>query len=402
MRFLPLFAAIFAITPLAIDMYLPALLTIAEELNAPIESVQNSLSIYLAGYALGMFLFGPMVDKYGRRVILISGLTGFVVFTFLVSTSQSIESFLAFRFFQALSGSAATVVVPGAIKHLFGKDTAKGMSYVAMTMAIAPMIAPAFGTYILLVSSWQWIFIALIVYALLLIVVSYRWFPNFESNQSIQTTQPISFLNRYKVVFKTTSCHNYLLATMLASLIFFTYLTSVSFMYMEVFQLSKEVFSFYFGLNILGLILVSFINTRLVPRFGSEKILFAASILLLILTTTFFILNFINAQVEILIGFLIACVSITTMIGSNADSLTLQKFNEHTGTATAVIGTLRFGSGAIAGPLLALSFDGSVFPIATLFLIAGFALVAVLLRHKKILKSIDKQNDCSLECSRAS
>ena len=98
MRFLPLFAAIFAITPLAIDMYLPALLTIAEELNAPIESVQNSLSIYLAGYALGMFLFGPLVDKYGRRLILISGLAGFVLFSFLVSTSQTIEEFLLFKF----------------------------------------------------------------------------------------------------------------------------------------------------------------------------------------------------------------------------------------------------------------------------------------------------------------
>jgi len=385
MRYLPLFAAIFAITPLAIDMYLPALLTIATELDAPIESVQNSLSIYLAGYALGMFLFGPIVDRFGRRPILLSGLAGFVVFSFLVSTSQSVEVFIIYRFFQAVCGSAATVVIPGAIRHFFGKDTAKGLSYVSMTMAIAPMIAPAFGTYILMIANWQWIFFALIAYALILIVVSFRWFPDTDGQQTNSSKHPpLQFLGSYKAVFKSKACHPYLAATMLASLIFFTYLTSVSFMYMDVFQLSKEQFSFYFALNVLGLILVNFINTRLVPKLGSAKILVASSLILLALTVSFFVLNLVNAPIELLIFSLIMCVCLTSIVGANADSLTLQQFKQNTGTASAVIGTLRFGSGAVAGPALVFFFDGSLVPITTLFVIAGIMLVTVVLIGKKV------------------
>jgi DHA1 family bicyclomycin/chloramphenicol resistance-like MFS transporter len=397
MRFLPLFAAIFAITPLAIDMYLPALLTIADELNAPIASVQNSLSIYLAGYAFGMFLFGPMVDKYGRRLILISGLMGFVIFSFLVSSSQTIDQFLLFRFFQALSGSAATVVVPGAIKHLFGKDTAKGLSYVGMTMAIAPMIAPAFGTYILLIASWQWIFMALIGYAVALIVISYIWFPKFETNlEPNSNAESISFVKRYKTVFETRSSHIYLLTTMLASLIFFTYITSVSFMYMDVFELSKQEFSFYFGVNVIGLIVFNFVNARLVPKLGSEKILFSASIVLVLLTLIFFVFNITQGSVIIMIASLIPCVCLTSIIGANADSLTLQQFDHNTGTATAVIGTLRFGSGALAGPLLALSFDGSVFPIAILFILSAVSMVTLLTINQVLTHRANKRKPAEL------
>jgi DHA1 family bicyclomycin/chloramphenicol resistance-like MFS transporter len=396
MRFLPLFAAIFAITPLAIDMYLPALLSIAKELDAPIASVQNSLSIYLAGYAIGMLIFGPMVDKFGRRIILISGLLGFIAFSFLVSNSQTIEQFLLFRFCQALSGSAATVVVPGAIKKLFGKDTAKGLSYVGMTMAIAPMIAPAFGTYILMIASWQWIFVVLIGYALVLIAVSYIWFPKLEEEPEAEADiipRPVSFLKRYKTVFAKRSSHIYLLTTMLASLIFFTYITSVSFMYMDVFELSKQAFSFYFGINVIGLILFNFVNARLVPKLGSQKILMVASTALLLLTLLFFTLSMIKGSVIVMIASLIPCVCLTSIIGANADSLTLQQFDQNTGTVTAVIGTLRFGSGALAGPLLAFSFDGSVLPISTLFLISALSMVMLLLINRRREKNLASQEN---------
>ena len=101
MRFLPLFAAIFAITPLAIDMYLPALILIANQFNSPIQTLQNSISIFLAGYALGMFLLGPMADRFGRRPLMLFGLSGFVVSSGLLAFIQTADGFLALRFLQA-------------------------------------------------------------------------------------------------------------------------------------------------------------------------------------------------------------------------------------------------------------------------------------------------------------
>ncbi|WP_444996617.1 multidrug effflux MFS transporter [Aliikangiella sp. IMCC44359] len=370
MRFLPLFAAIFAITPLAIDMYLPALPRMAITLESSIEIIQNSLSIYLAGYGLGMFLFGPLADRLGRRPLLMGGLIGFTLFTWLLSNVDDVTLFLVFRFLQALFGGAATVVIPGAIRQLFGKDTAKGLSYVSMIMMIAPMLAPAVGGYLLSFGQWPLIFKVLAAYSGIILIISFFFFPKLEVKKVDSAELPLKFLASYKKVLGTSSCHGYLLISMLSSVVFFTYITSVSFLYIQVFQLSEQQFSLLFGLNVVGLFVSNFFNTRLVPHFGSNKILFVASLLALVATLIFFALMLTNAHPYIIVSGLILLIAAVAMISANSDALVLQQFSEQAGTATAVIGTLRFGSGAIAGPLLAVLFDGSGLPIAYIILVS--------------------------------
>src|SRR6187402_1897765 len=126
-----LLAATIAITPLAIDMYLPAMPVIAQDLQAHIGTVQQSLSIFLAAYGAGMLLFGPLADKFGRRPLALFGISGFATASFLLVWANSIEWFLSMRALQAFCGAAATVVVPGIIRHLYQEHTAKGMSYMS-------------------------------------------------------------------------------------------------------------------------------------------------------------------------------------------------------------------------------------------------------------------------------
>lgn len=383
MRYLPLFAAIFAITPLAIDLYLPAMPQIALYLDTNIQVVQNTLSIYLAGYALGMFLFGPLADHFGRRPLLITGLCGFLLFTLLLSITETAPQFLIFRFFQALCGGAATVVIPGAIKQLFGKDTAKGISYVSMIMMIAPMLAPALGSIILVFASWSSIFQILGVYTFIILVLAARYFPALEETQTIHQPNRIigklNFVASYRSVLATKSTHGYLCISMLASVVFFTYLTSVSFLYIQVFAFSEQLFSLLFGLNVVALMAANYVNTRLVPLWGSAKILNVAAILSFFSVTGLLILMLESVSPVYLVACLITTLAFITVIVANSDSMILQQFTTQTGTATAVIGCLRFACGALAGPLLSYFFNGSAIPIVMILFAATLLMALIVL-----------------------
>lgn len=390
MRYLPLFAAIFAITPLAIDLYLPAMLAIADDLNTDIQSIQFSLSLYLAGYAFGMFVFGPLADRLGRRPLLLFGLFGFSLVTFLLSRTQSIEWFLGLRFLQAFLGGSATVVIPGAIRHLFGKDTAKGFSYVAMIMMIAPMLAPAIGSHLMDLGGWRWIFITLTGYSALMLLVSFFKFPDLEATLEAGSLSKRGFWSSYKLVLGEPKIRFWLVASMLASVIFFAYITNVSFLYMERFGFSEKAFSYLFGLNVVGLILGSLINTRLVPKLGSAKILSIATLLIVALAG----LLFLSVQFELGTGafiFILMLITATCMlITANADALILLHFKSQSGTATAVIGTLRFGCGALAGPALVSFHTGTELPFVLLVFSASLV-IAISIQFGRIKQNRDSR-----------
>ena len=212
---LPLLAAIIAISPLAIDMYLPAMPILAKALNTDISMVQNTLSIYLLGYALGLLFFGPLADQYSRRKLVFIGILGFSFISLVLPFVDTIEQFLSLRFVQAFISSAATVVVPGTIREYYGKNTAKGLSYVSMIMMLAPMIAPSIGSALLVLHSWQLIFFFLAGYSLLVLLFAIRYLPERKP----QLERNISFLGRYKIVLSCQQVRFDLITSMVVSLL---------------------------------------------------------------------------------------------------------------------------------------------------------------------------------------
>lgn len=369
---LPLLAAIIAISPLAIDMYLPAMPILADQLSTDMPMVQNSLSIYLLGYALGLLFFGPQADKHSRRKLVILGISGFIVMSIALIFVTSIEQFLSLRFLQAFISSAATVVVPGTIKERYGKDTAKGFSYVSMIMMLAPMIAPSIGA-VLLLHSWQLIFFALAVYSTIILFLAYRFLPEVKREKNLV---PVSFLQRYKTVLSHKKSQLNIVSSMLVSLAFFAYITAIPFVYLTVFKVSEFEFSLLFAINILALMTAHFINTRLVGRKGSTTMLKYGLIVAVIFSSMLVLVNLLHLPMVYTAIAVLPLMGSLSMIAVNADALIMQEFTREAGTATAVIGTLRFGIGALAGPILAFYYDGSALPFA---LLMWCAIVAVLL-----------------------
>ncbi|PAJ75693.1 Bcr/CflA family drug resistance efflux transporter [Pseudoalteromonas sp. NBT06-2] len=377
---LPLFASVVAITPLAIDMYLPAMLVMSQDLNTPISYIQMSLSIYLAGYALGMLFFGPLADQFGRRKLAVFGLTGFCISSFVLAFSKQIEVFFIFRAIQAFTGAAATVVVPGVIRYIYQKDTAKGMSYVSMIMMIAPLIAPTIGSALMGYWHWSSIFIVLALYSfstLLLVAKYFIEIPIFKSKK-----KGISlFLDSYGAVFSNKEARLDITTSVLASFAFFCFLTSAPFIYLDYFQVSENLFGFLFAVNVIALMLGNFLNTRLVPKVGSRKMLHAGLLLALISVSLLFTTSVLDSGLYYTIAALAPLMMSLGIMASNSDALVLLRFEEKSGTATAVIGTLRFGIGALAGPLLTLFWVKNTLPFSSLMLIS---VVLILLCQFKI------------------
>lgn len=382
---LPLLAAIIAVSPLAIDMYLPGMPEIADYFSTKMPLVQNSLSVYLLGYALGLIVFGPMADKYSRRRLVMIGLLGFILTTLALTFAQNIEQFIALRFAQAFISSAATVVVPGIIRQLYGKDTAKGLSYVSMIMMLAPMLAPSIGS-ILLIDSWQMIFYALASYATLIFICSYFYLPDVKS---LKSTVNYSVARRYKIVFSNRVARLDLLSIVLISLAFFSYITAIPFVYLTVFEVSEFEFSWLFGLNVFGLMIAHFINTRLVSRMGSRRMLHSGVALSVLAGTSLLVSYVFSLSLVYYVLAILPLMASLSMISVNADALILQEFAEHAGTATAVNGTLRFGIGALAGPILAVFYDGSALPFVLLMVVPVYlVLICQLLQNRKNKASV--------------
>ncbi|GIU52640.1 Bcr/CflA family drug resistance efflux transporter [Shewanella sp. KT0246] len=378
---IPMLAAIVAITPLAIDMYLPAMSNIAQTYSTHVTTVQQSLSIYLAGYALGMLTFGPLADRFGRRPLVIFGLSGFTVISFFISICSSIEVFLALRFVQAFIGAAATVVVPGYIKEVYGDNTAKGMSYVSLIMMLAPLLAPSLGSLILELGEWPLIFLSQSCYAIaLLLIVLFKL--KMPSDKAADTRSKQSFFAAYKTVLTRQGVKVNITCGVLTSFAFFCYLTASPFIYMEVFGLDKTLFAVLFSTNVGALMLANIINSRIVTRYGSSRMLFVATVFGSLAATGLLIVNIVDLSYHYTVAMLIPLMGCLGIMSVNADAIVLMKFKKETGTATAVIGTLRFGFGSLAGPLLAFFYTGTAVPFSALMLISVVMVMACLLYQR--------------------
>ncbi|MDN3486094.1 Bcr/CflA family efflux MFS transporter [Pseudoalteromonas sp. APC 3224] len=377
---LPLLASIVAITPLAIDMYLPAMLVIANDLNTSMPNVQISLSIYLAGYALGMLFFGPIADQIGRRKLARIGLSLFGLSSLALAFTTEVHTFWLLRAVQAFTGAAATVVVPGIIRHIYQKNTAKGMSYVSMIMMIAPLLAPSIGSVILGFSLWSTIFIVLATYSFVILLFVQRYLidiPIFKNDRKGLSL----FFSSYKVVLSNPHARADILSSMFVSFGFFCFLTSVPYIYLDLFKVSEQLFGLLFAFNVMALMFGNFLNTRVVPRIGSRKMLYYGLMCGFLSGTALLSFSVLHLSLYFIVAAIAPLMMSLGIIASNADSLILMKFEQNTGTATAVIGTLRFGSGALVGPILAVMHAQSAVPFSSLMFSAVVLTILVQLIH---------------------
>lgn len=377
-----LLAGLTAIAPLAIDAYLPAMPLMAAEFAVSIHAIELSLSLFLAGFAIGQLTGGPLSDHFGRRRIIFIGLTLFCIASLGIVLSHTLYGLWLWRIIQAIGGGMAIVNSSAVIRDISsGRDSARYLSHMAIIMMIAPLVAPLIGMICLHLAGWHSIFIVLLIYALAIGLLLYRLLPETR----IQPTQATSALHRYIEVLSHRKALAYLAAQSFTYGGLFSFITASPSVYMVYYGVSASVYPLLFGINVVMMIVVNRINVRLLHFYDPPCLLRLGQILQVItgmIMLLYILIIPFPALSAIVIGIMIF-IGCQALIVSNAVASTVEFFPQSSATATAVLGSFGFLSGAASGLLVSSLGDGSLWPMISVMsgcAVTGLVVKTLILR----------------------
>ncbi|MCP3965520.1 MAG: Bcr/CflA family multidrug efflux MFS transporter [Lentisphaerae bacterium] len=369
-----------ALTPMALDMYLPALPIIAIDLKTSTTQAQFSVQAYLLGYAMGQFICGPLSDSYGRRPVLLGGLTVFTIITLTIFTTDSSFVFNSLRLLQGISGAAASIITLTLVKDIFKREKfARTMSLISLIMLGAPVVSPIIGSHVSAWFGWRYIFTTLsgIAFAALIFVIV-----RLPETHAKEMRQPFEFLKvhqNYLTVIKNKTAFCYMLSNAFALSGVFCFLTSGSIVLAKVYKLTQQQVGYMLGVNVLFSFAFTFSNSQLVCKVGSLKLLKIGLPVQLSSCIAMNIFNFGN--IFGLWGLILTVglyIGINTSNYSNALACALHELPENiVGTAAAFSGVLCFAVSPLVGGLLALFPVDSTKPMVVGMLLCSVASLLV-------------------------
>nr|WP_086937628.1 Bcr/CflA family multidrug efflux MFS transporter [Thaumasiovibrio occultus] len=360
-----LLGAIAALTPLAIDMYLPAMPTIGKDLGASESAVQITLALYTAGFALGQLFFGPLADAFGRKPVLLFGIAAFAVTSLLCATSVDIAQLKSFRLAQGLSGAAAAVIIQALVRDMFERsEFARIMAFITLVMTVAPLVAPVLGGYVSVHLGWKAIFYGLSVFATLTLAAVYWRIPETLQAENRQPLRIGVTLRNYLKLLSNPSALGYVLCSAFSFCCMMTFLTTGPYVYIQYFGIREEHFGFYFALNIVCLSLFTVFNGKMVRKLGSATMLNIALCIQVVSGLAMVAAYFLNLGLWGTVVPVMMTVGVMSIIGSNTMACLLNNYPNMAGTASAIAGTMRFGVGACVSAIVALIPGTSSLPMA--------------------------------------
>ncbi len=354
-----------AIGPFALDTYLPAFPEIAADLGVDLPAVGRTLSVYVFALGLAQLVAGPLSDRYGRRVVLFSGLGLFAVASVMVALSEGLGAMMFWRMIQAVGGACCAVSVPAIVRdRTHGQASASLFSLIGIVMLVAPALAPAIGSVLLYQFSWPAIFIFLAAYALVVAATLQRLlFRHLPAAAKIRTPVHTLVTNYIKVVSHGTTMRFIAIQT-LAFSVMLVFITHASFIYQDWFGVSNRTFSLLFAASVAGMVAANLLNRRLLKSFHSTRILRAGCMIQAVAVLS--LLGVLASG-----GGLLAVASSLVVIGGclgviipNNIANALEFFPKLGGTASALLGATQFTLGGLISAMSTVLVGATPLPIA--------------------------------------
>lgn len=328
-----------AFGPIAIDLYLPAFSAMADDLSVAPAKLQYTLTSFFIGLSLGQLIYGPISDKIGRKKPLLFGIGLFTLTSLFIATAQSLESLVLLRFIQALGSCVGMVITRAIIRDCFNaKDIAKVFSLIILVMGAAPILAPLLGSQILYFFDWRAIFYFLAFFGALSFI---GVMSIIKESHHISIPYKKSFSNYFNL-FKD---RDYITATLISGTVMaamFSYISSSSVVFTEIFNLSPSTYPLFFGLNAFGFIIVSQINIRLLDRYTVDQILKAGLSLFCFNAFLLGVTTYLKLSVYLFEASLFFVVATIGLVIPNITSKALEFQTERAGVASALMGSLQF------------------------------------------------------------
>jgi DHA1 family bicyclomycin/chloramphenicol resistance-like MFS transporter len=383
--------ALSTVTPFAIDMYLPAFALIAADFGTTAATISLSVSSYFIGMAIGQILYGPLLDRYGRKRPLYVGLIIFIVASLACTQTHSITSLVTYRFFQALGGSVAWVGAVSMVRDFFPvKESARVFSLLILILGVSPLLAPTFGGFIVTAFGWQSIFIILAAIVVIVFVIVYFFLPEGHEPDPTISLKAGPMLETFFGILKNPQFYTYAFAGSFSFATLFIYVAGSPIIFMEIHQVSPKVYGGIFALLSVGFIGSSQVNILLTRTYVSDKI-FKIALICQVVAGFIFVVGLASDSLGLygtIIMFFISLCCIG-LINPNANALALAPFTRTIGSASALMGCSQIGIAALSSFGVGLFNTNDALPIVILMTTtSSIALVIFIAGQRRIGKEL--------------
>jgi DHA1 family bicyclomycin/chloramphenicol resistance-like MFS transporter len=373
-----------ALGPLCIDLYLPALPSLAKDLQTPTATAQLSLTAGLIGLGLGQLIFGPMSDKFGRIKPLLISLVLLLIASVGCALAQNINQLLLARLCEGLFGAGGAVLSRAIARDMYsGHELTRFFALLMLVNGLAPIAAPVMGGALMAVLDWRGLFMVIAAIAALLFVLAKvklteTLIPERRSQGSIFSAwAALGSVIKHRPFMGFCLTQGFMMSGM------FAYIGASPFVLQQLYGLSPQAFSFCFAANGVGLILASQISARLSPLFGEYRVVKGALTLAFVSSGSLLITGLTGAALPMVLVALFFSVASNGAVGVAAASLAMQSQGHRAGSASAVMGVTMFTLGGIAVPVTGIGGTSVLTMTATIFGCYMLAITLFLLLAQK-------------------
>lgn len=372
-----LLGSLTALGPFSIDMYLPGFPAIAKDLGTTVAKVSLSLSGFFIGISAGQLLYGPLLDRFGRKKPLYIGLVVYIIASVGCAYATTIDALIALRCIQAIGSCAAAVASVAMVRDLFPvEENAKVFALLMLVVGVSPMVAPTVGGYVTTAFGWHSVFLVLMLLGVLNLVASIFGLPEGYQPDHTLSLKPRPILKNFIAVLREPQFYTYAFTGAVAFSGLFAYVAGSPLLFMDIFALKEETYGWIFAFLSIGLIGSSNLNTIALRKYSSEQVIFAALICQSITGIIFFVGSLngwfgLPATIFLLFIFL-GCLGFAN---PNTSALSLAPFKKNAGSASALMGAVQMGLGTLASIGVSLFDTRSSLPMVAIM--AGTSVIAL-------------------------